>query len=80
MDIFYDSPSKTQPKTVTKQIVIQLLILGFRLHDAIHVRDMDENNPKRWNSQLLDVPDVFHFDLHVGIASSNHALFVRGLS
>ena len=36
--------------------------------------DMDENNPKHWNSQVLVVPDVFHFDLHVDFASSNHAL------
>ena len=53
---------------------------GFRLHDAPHKGDMDENNPKRWNSQLLVVPDVLHSDLHIDFASSNLALFVGGLS
>ena len=60
---------KNQPKSVAKKIVIQRLIFGFRLHDAPNTGDMDENNPKHWNSQLLVVPDVFHFNLHVDFAS-----------
>ena len=38
-----------------------------------------KTTPRHWNSQLLVVPDVFHFDLHVDFASSNHALFCGGV-
>ena len=50
-------------KTVTDKNRRKAPDFGFRLHDAPHMGDMDENNPKHyWISQLLVVPDVFHFD------------------
>ena len=67
-------------KTVTDKNRRKAPDFGFRLHDAPHMGDMDENNPKHWISQLLVVPDVFHFDSHVDLAYSNHTLCVGGLS
>ena len=69
------------PKTVTDKNRRKAPDFGFRLLDAPHMGDMDENNPKHyWISQLLVVPDVFHFDSHVDLAYSNRTLCVGGLS
>ena len=66
-------------KTVTDKNRRKAPDFGFRLLDAPHMGDMDENNPKHyWISQLLVVSDVFHFDSHVDSAYSNHTLCVGG--
>lgn len=59
-------PCQTSPKPVAKKMVTQLMIAGFRLHDAPHMCDSGENDPKRSSLQLLDMLGFYHFDSHVG--------------
>lgn len=64
------------PDTVTKKMVIQRRIAGFRPHEAWHVSDnAGKNNPKRGSSRVLGVLDFFyHFDSQVDFAPLNKPL------
>lgn len=55
-------------------MVIRRITAGFRLPEAPHVGDVDENNPKVESAQLLGVVGFCYFDLHVDLASSNQPL------
>lgn len=67
-----DSPPKTSPKTVTKNMTIKRMADCFRTHKASPIGDFDENDRKRGYSQLLGVlVFICRFDLHVDVASSN---------
>ena len=46
---------QTSPKAVMKKIVIQRIVAGFRLHEAVSMGDIGENDPNRRNAQLLGV-------------------------
>lgn len=71
---------KKQPKAVTKKMVIWHLLFGFGLHEAPHMGDTGENESKRWDPQLLVLPDFSHSDLRVNFAFPDQPLFVRELS
>lgn len=43
---------RTSHKTITKRMIIQLIIAGFRWYEAPHMCGIDENDPKRERSQL----------------------------
>lgn len=77
--IFPPPLPQNQHKAVKKKAVIQRLIIGFRLHEAPHTDGIiGENEPKRFNPQLLGVLGVSHFDLRVDFASLNQPLFRGG--
>lgn len=79
-DAAIDSPPKTTLKAVTKRMFIQRMITGLKLHEALHVGNIGETDPKRGRSQLPGVLGVCHLGSHVGFASSNQPLFCGRLS
>ena len=44
-------------------MIIQRLMFGLRLHEAPHIGDIGENEPKPWNGKLLVVLGSFHFNI-----------------
>lgn len=58
----HDSPSPlTKPvPQLSRQMVMQRIIAGFRRHEAPHAGDIGENSPGRKGSQLLAVLGFCH--------------------
>ena len=92
MTLAFPDPPSCHREVVSKMLAVVLngihlnfpgegngLIFGSRLHDAPYMGDMEEDSHNRWDSQLLVVPGVVHFDSSVGLASSPCTL-LGGLS
>lgn len=61
-------------------MVLQRRIFGFRLHEVHRMGDVVEDEPKRWNSQLIVVPGFIHCDLRLDVVSPNQPRFGGVLS
>lgn len=64
-------PPQNKPKTITKKMVKQRMMLGFRLHEMPCMSDIGENEPKPGNSLQLVGHGLFHSHPRVDFASPN---------
>lgn len=69
------TPPEISPETVTREMVIQRMIVGFTLRKAPHMGDTCDDDFRRWSSQLLGGLGICHFDLHQDFISSDQPLF-----
>ena len=60
---FHDSPHapQDQPKAALKKVAIRRLMLGFRLHEELHMCDNGKNMPNSGNLELVVVFGGFRF-------------------
>lgn len=62
--------SKNQPKPVTKKMVAQRQMFGSGPHEAPHVGEVTENEPKRGDSDSFFALGFFRFDFGGAIVES----------